>query len=226
MACAGGRRRVFLRRRCRCGPTARRGRTRRHGEGACDSPTSGGATDALGRAVRTKRSPTTRVTSTPSPEWSTTSGALGGWAQPAAHTGSSSTTVDRRFVNGAGDCFAAGPPSLGAGLEGLQAHPAAQCSRSARGRRVHAERVRPVAAAPCGCWGCDVGKVEGGLRGREIPGAQCLRKTRPHLSTKESSHPAREVPDALEDGASPLAGIGTSRLSGRAGRQHRTDRRV
>jgi ribokinase len=75
----------------------------------------------------------------------TTSGALGGWAQPGGPYSAAPLpplTVDSY---GAGDCFAAGLAfALGAGLEGLQALDfAAQCGAGAlAGAGVHAERVR------------------------------------------------------------------------------------
>jgi len=74
----------------------------------------------------------------------TTSGALGGWAQPGGPYSAAPlppTTVDSY---GAGDCFAAGLAfALGAGLEGLQALDfAARCGAGAlAGPGVHAERV-------------------------------------------------------------------------------------
>jgi ribokinase len=75
----------------------------------------------------------------------TTSGALGGWAQPGGPYSAAPlppTTVDSY---GAGDCFAAGLAfGLGAGLEGLAALDfAARCGAGAlAGAGVHAERVR------------------------------------------------------------------------------------
>ena len=74
----------------------------------------------------------------------TTSGALGGWAQPGGPYSAAPlppTTVDSY---GAGDCFAAGLAfALGAGLEGLSALDfAARCGAGAlAGAGVHAERV-------------------------------------------------------------------------------------
>jgi ribokinase len=74
----------------------------------------------------------------------TTSGALGGWAQPGGPYSAAPlppTTVDSY---GAGDCFAAGLAfALGAGLEGLQALDfAAQCGAGAlAGAGVYAARV-------------------------------------------------------------------------------------
>jgi len=74
----------------------------------------------------------------------TTSGALGGWAQPGGPY--SAAPLPPRTVDsyGAGDCFCAGLAfSLGAGLEGLQALDfAARCGVGAlAGAGVHAERV-------------------------------------------------------------------------------------
>jgi ribokinase len=74
----------------------------------------------------------------------TTSGALGGWAQPGGPYSAAPlprTTVDSY---GAGDCFAAGLAfALGAGLEGLEALDfAARCGAGAlAGAGVHAERI-------------------------------------------------------------------------------------
>ncbi|MDH4103560.1 MAG: PfkB family carbohydrate kinase [Thermoleophilia bacterium] len=74
----------------------------------------------------------------------TTSGALGGWAQPGGPYSAAPlplTTVDSY---GAGDCFAAGLAfALGAGLDGLAALDfAAQCGAGAlAGAGVHAEHV-------------------------------------------------------------------------------------
>ena len=74
----------------------------------------------------------------------TTSGALGGWAQPGGPYSAAPlppTTVDSY---GAGDCFAAGLAfALGTGLEGLDALDfAARCGAGAlAGAGVHAERV-------------------------------------------------------------------------------------
>ncbi|HET9462080.1 MAG TPA: PfkB family carbohydrate kinase [Gaiellaceae bacterium] len=74
----------------------------------------------------------------------TTSGALGGWAQPGGPYTAASlppTTVDSY---GAGDCFASGLAfALGAGLEGLPALDfAARCGAGAlAGAGVHAERI-------------------------------------------------------------------------------------
>ena len=74
----------------------------------------------------------------------TTSGALGGWAQPGGPY--SAAPLPPRTVDsyGAGDCFCAGLGfALGAGLEGVQALDfAARCGVGAlAGAGVHAERV-------------------------------------------------------------------------------------
>jgi ribokinase len=74
----------------------------------------------------------------------TTSGALGGWAQPGGPYNSAPLPPDRHDAYGAGDCFAAGLSfALAAGLEGLDALDfASRCGAGAlAGRGVHAEVV-------------------------------------------------------------------------------------
>ena len=94
----------------------------------------------------------------------TTSGALGGWAQPGGPYTAAPlppTTVDSY---GAGDCFAAGLAfALAAGLEAMKALEfAARCGAGAlEGAGVHAERIALRKACPM--WGAGValwGKVE------------------------------------------------------------------
>ena len=77
----------------------------------------------------------------------TTSGKLGGWAQPGGPYNAAPLPPNPRDAYGAGDCFAAGLAfALGAGLEGIEALDfAARCGAGAlAGPGVHAE---PVAAA-------------------------------------------------------------------------------
>lgn len=74
----------------------------------------------------------------------TTSGALGGWAQPGGPFSAAPLPPTPADSYGAGDCFAAGLAfALAAGLEGLQALDfAARCGAGAlAGPGVHAERV-------------------------------------------------------------------------------------
>ena len=74
----------------------------------------------------------------------TTSGALGGWAQPGGPFASGTTPSPVVDVYGAGDCFAAGLSfGLGAGLETAAALAfAAECGAGAlAGRGVHAEEI-------------------------------------------------------------------------------------
>jgi ribokinase len=74
----------------------------------------------------------------------TTSGALGGWAQPGGPYSAAPLPPDPADAYGAGDCFAAGLAfALAAGLEGLEALDfAARCGAGAlAGPGVHAERV-------------------------------------------------------------------------------------
>ena len=74
----------------------------------------------------------------------TTSGALGGWAQPGGPYTAAPLTRERSDSYGAGDCFAAGLAfALGAGLETPQALEfAARCGAGALvGPGVHAEPV-------------------------------------------------------------------------------------
>ena len=74
----------------------------------------------------------------------TTSGALGGWAQPGGPYKAASLPSEPADAYGAGDCFAAGLAfGLGAGLEGLDALDfAARCGSGAiAGPGVHAEVV-------------------------------------------------------------------------------------
>ena len=75
----------------------------------------------------------------------TTSGALGGWAQPGGPFNAAPLPPSPADAYGAGDCFAAGLAfALGAGLEGLAALDfAARCGAGAiAGPGVHAEVVR------------------------------------------------------------------------------------
>jgi ribokinase len=74
----------------------------------------------------------------------TTSGALGGWAQPGGPYSAAPLPPDPADAYGAGDCFAAGLAfAIGAGLEGLEALEfAARCGVGAlAGPGVHAESV-------------------------------------------------------------------------------------
>jgi len=74
----------------------------------------------------------------------TTSGALGGWAQPGGPYTAAPRPPDPKDAYGAGDCFAAGLSfGLAAGLEGLDALEfASRCGVGAlAGRGVHAEVV-------------------------------------------------------------------------------------
>ena len=74
----------------------------------------------------------------------TTSGALGGWAQPGGPYNAAALPPDPQDAYGAGDCFAAGLSfALAAGLEGLDALEfASRCGVGAlAGRGVHAEAV-------------------------------------------------------------------------------------
>ena len=74
----------------------------------------------------------------------TTSGALGGWAQPGGPYNAAPLPPEPADAYGAGDCFAAGLAfALGAGLEGLDALDfAARCGAGAiAGPGVHAEVV-------------------------------------------------------------------------------------
>lgn len=74
----------------------------------------------------------------------TTSGALGGWAQPGGPYQAAPAPADPVDAYGAGDCFAAGLAfALGAGLEGLDALEfASRCGAGAlAGPGVHAEVV-------------------------------------------------------------------------------------
>lgn len=74
----------------------------------------------------------------------TTSGALGGWAQPGGPYSAAVRPPDPADAYGAGDCFAAGLAfALGAGLEGLDALEfAARCGAGAlAGPGVHAEPI-------------------------------------------------------------------------------------
>jgi ribokinase len=75
----------------------------------------------------------------------TTSGALGGWAQPGGPYQAAPVPPDPADAYGAGDCFAAGLAfALAAGLEGLDALGfASRCGAGAlAGAGVHAEVVR------------------------------------------------------------------------------------
>jgi ribokinase len=74
----------------------------------------------------------------------TTSGALGGWAQPGGPYKEATLPLEPADAYGSGDCFAAGLAfGLAAGLEGLDALDfAARCGAGAiAGRGVHAEVV-------------------------------------------------------------------------------------
>ena len=74
----------------------------------------------------------------------TTSGKLGGWAQPGGPYNAAPLPPDPQDAYGAGDCFAAGLAfALAAGLEGLDALEfASRCGAGALGGRgVHAETV-------------------------------------------------------------------------------------
>jgi len=74
----------------------------------------------------------------------TTSGALGGWAQPGGPYNAAPLPPDPQDAYGAGDCFAAGLAfALGAGLDGLDALDfASRCGAGAlAGAGVHAEAV-------------------------------------------------------------------------------------
>jgi ribokinase len=74
----------------------------------------------------------------------TTSGKLGGWAQPGGPYNAAPVPPDPKDAYGAGDCFAAGLAfGLAAGLEGLDALEfASRCGAGAlAGRGVHAEPV-------------------------------------------------------------------------------------
>ncbi len=74
----------------------------------------------------------------------TTSGALGGWAQPGGQYSAAPLPAEPADAYGAGDCFASGLAfALGAGLEGLDALDfAARCGAGAiAGPGVHAEVV-------------------------------------------------------------------------------------
>ncbi len=74
----------------------------------------------------------------------TTSGALGGWAQPGGPYNAAPLPLDPADAYGAGDCFASGLAfALAAGLEGLEALDfAARCGSGAlAGPGVHAEVV-------------------------------------------------------------------------------------
>ena len=74
----------------------------------------------------------------------TTSGALGGWAQPGGPYNAAPLPPDPQDAYGAGDCFAAGLAyALAAGLEGIDALDfAARCGAGAlAGAGVHAEVV-------------------------------------------------------------------------------------
>jgi ribokinase len=74
----------------------------------------------------------------------TTSGALGGWAQPGGPYSAAPLPPEPTDAYGAGDCFAAGLAfALGAGLAGLDALEfAARCGAGAlAGPGVHAEVV-------------------------------------------------------------------------------------
>jgi ribokinase len=74
----------------------------------------------------------------------TTSGALGGWAQPGGPYSAAPLPADPADAYGAGDCFAAGLAfALAAGLEGLEALDfASRCGAGAlAGPGVHAEVV-------------------------------------------------------------------------------------
>ena len=75
----------------------------------------------------------------------TTSGALGGWAQPGGPYKAAPLPAERADAYGAGDCFAAGLAfALGAGLHGLDALEfASRCGAGAlAGPGVHAEAVQ------------------------------------------------------------------------------------
>ena len=92
----------------------------------------------------------------------TTSGALGGWAQPGGPYNAAPLPLNPADAYGAGDCFAAGLAfGLAAGLEGLEALDfAARCGAGAlAGPGVHAEVV-PLSVV--GDRGCVVG--ESGVR--------------------------------------------------------------
>ncbi len=74
----------------------------------------------------------------------TTSGALGGWAQPGGPYSAAELPPDPADAYGAGDCFAAGLAfALASGLEGLDALDfAARCGAGAiAGPGVHAEAI-------------------------------------------------------------------------------------
>ena len=74
----------------------------------------------------------------------TTSGALGGWAQPGGPYNAAPLPPDPQDAYGAGDCFAAGLAfGLAAGLEGIDALDfAARCGAGAlAGAGVHAEAI-------------------------------------------------------------------------------------
>ena len=74
----------------------------------------------------------------------TTSGALGGWAQPGGPFTAAPLPQPRSDAYGAGDCFAAGLTfALGAGLEthDALASPPAAAPAPSPGPGVHAERV-------------------------------------------------------------------------------------
>ena len=74
----------------------------------------------------------------------TTSGALGGWAQPGGPYSAAPLPPDPADAYGSGDCFAAGLAfGLAAGLEGLDALDfAARCGAGAiAGPGVHAEAI-------------------------------------------------------------------------------------
>jgi ribokinase len=74
----------------------------------------------------------------------TTSGALGGWAQPGGPYSAAALPPDPSDAYGAGDCFAAGLAfALGSGLQGIDALDfAARCGAGAlAGPGVHAEAV-------------------------------------------------------------------------------------
>ena len=134
----------------------------------------------------------------------TTSGALGGWAQPGGPYSAAELPRGPCGRVRRGDCFAAGLAfALASGLEGLDALDfAARCGAGAlAGPGVHAEAV-PLAPVkglqgPCGAQGLRSGgkwsKV--GLRGRSDPGGDhVLRHPRAHDRREEPPHPAREVP--------------------------------
>ena len=77
----------------------------------------------------------------------TTSGALGGWAQPGGPYKAAPLPPDPADAYGAGDCFAAGLAfALGAGLEGLDALDfAARCGAGAiAGSRASTRRSVPL----------------------------------------------------------------------------------